>query len=113
MTKITTPFFTWVFLFFLWCTISHGSEESSHPEIILLDYDGNEISLNNNIAYSPKNTCGECHDYDTITNTYHFQQGRTDAEGTIIVRDDMDPKNPWSISKGIDGPDSTLKGYHG
>jgi hypothetical protein len=51
----------------------------------LIDYDGNEISLDSNIPYSPKNTCGECHDYDAITNAYHFQQGRTDADGNIIV----------------------------
>ncbi|MDF1555507.1 MAG: hypothetical protein P1P84_20720 [Deferrisomatales bacterium] len=25
--------------------------------------------------YSPKQTCGGCHDYDTITQGYHFQQG--------------------------------------
>jgi hypothetical protein len=70
--------------------LSMASEEPSHPEIELIDYDGNEISLESNIPYSPKNTCGECHDYDEITNAYHFQQGRTDAKGNIIIRDDMD-----------------------
>ncbi len=88
---------------FLAFSVSEGSEESSHPEIILIDYDGNEISLESNVPYSPKNTCGECHDYEAITNAYHFQMGRTDAEGNIIVRDDMDSRNPWLISKGMYG----------
>ncbi len=26
-------------------------------------------------AYSPKQTCGVCHDYDAITKAYHFTQG--------------------------------------
>lgn len=26
--------------------------------------------------YSPKQTCGRCHDYDTITRGYHFTQGQ-------------------------------------
>jgi hypothetical protein len=84
-------------------TVSETSEEPTHPEVILIDYDGNEISLDSNIPYSPKNTCGECHDYDAITNAYHFQHGRTDAEGNIIIRDDMDSKNPWLISRGMYG----------
>lgn len=84
-------------------SLSMASEEPPHPEIDLIDYDGNEISLDSNIPYSPKNTCGECHDYDAITNAYHFQQGRTDAKGNIIVRDDMNAKDPWLISHGMYG----------
>ena len=26
-------------------------------------------------AYSPKQTCGTCHDYDAITRAYHFREG--------------------------------------
>ena len=80
-----------------------AAEEEPHPEIALMDYDGNEISLDSNVPYSPKNTCGECHDYDAITNAYHFQQGRTDADGNIIVGDDLDSRNPWLISRGMYG----------
>jgi len=28
------------------------------------------------VPYSPKQTCGGCHDYDLITQGYHFQQGK-------------------------------------
>ena len=93
--------FVCVFLFPLGLCIA--AEEEPHPEITLIDYDGNEISLDSNIPYSPKNTCGECHDYDAITNAYHFQQGRTDADGNIIVSDDLDSRNPWLISRGMYG----------
>ena len=80
-----------------------AAEDTGHPPIVLRDHEGNEISLESNTPYSPKNTCGECHDYDSITNAYHFQQGRTDADGHIIVKDDLDSKNPWLISKGMYG----------
>ena len=81
------------FFYAVWFCISFcprfvwAAEGEPHPEFTLVDYDGNEISPDSNIPYSPKNTCGECHDYDAITNAYHFQQGRTDADGNIIVGD--------------------------
>lgn len=38
--------------------LSKAAEEFSHPEITLLDYDGNEIALDSNIPYSPKTPVG-------------------------------------------------------
>ena len=87
-------------LVFLVCGTVFASE---HPPVVLMDHDGNKIVTDSQVPYSPKQTCGECHDYDLITNAYHFQQGRTDADGNIIVRDDLDPKNPWLISRGMYG----------
>jgi len=50
------------------------------PPFHLLDEDGNVIDpvtgKNADKPYSPKQTCGRCHDYDKITQGYHFQQGR-------------------------------------
>ena len=80
-----------------------ASKKPDHPAITLMDHDGNDISLDSRVPYSPKNTCGECHDYDLITNAYHFQMVRTDAEGNIIVHDGLDSKNPWLISRGMYG----------
>ena len=37
------------------------------------------------------------------TNAYHFQQGRTDADGNIIVGDDLDSRLPWLVSRGMYG----------
>ncbi len=31
---------------------------------------------NENEPYSPRATCGACHDYERITSAFHFQQGR-------------------------------------
>ena len=55
------------------------------------------------MPYSPKKTCGGCHDYDQITNGYHFQQGRTDETGKIVISDTFDPVHPWNLSSGMFG----------
>ncbi|HEX2865883.1 MAG TPA: multiheme c-type cytochrome [Ignavibacteriales bacterium] len=50
------------------------------PPFNLYDENGNLIDPLHNInagkPYSPKMTCGKCHDYDKITQGFHFQQGR-------------------------------------
>jgi hypothetical protein len=92
-----------LFLFVSLALVSFGAEESDHPDVFLMDYEGNEILPESNLPYSPKKTCGECHDYDAITNAYHFQQGRTSDHGKLMVRDDMDSRNPWLISSGMYG----------
>jgi len=79
------------------------SQDSFHEKIILRGYDGNPLTLESKIPYSSKKTCGGCHDYDRITNGYHFQQGRTDGAGKIVIRDAFDPKYPWSLSSGMYG----------
>jgi len=56
--------------------LCRAAEEEPHPEITLMDYDGN---------------------------AYHFQQGRTDADGNIIVGDDLDSRLPWLVSRGMYG----------
>ena len=91
------------FVFLFASDLCVAVEKEPRPEVMLIDYGGNEISLDSNIPYSPKNTCGECHEYDAITIAYHFQQGRTDADGEIIVGDDLDSRNPWLLSRGMYG----------
>jgi len=64
----------------------------AHPAVILYDEDGNKIidqlqddgavAAGDSLykvgpAYSPKQTCGKCHDYDSITKAYHFREGTT------------------------------------
>ncbi len=50
------------------------------PPFFLRDERGQAIDpvhgRNAKAPYSPKRTCGACHDYDKITDGYHFQQGR-------------------------------------
>lgn len=92
-----------LFFFLSASAVSTDARDLEHPSFILIDYEGNKVSLEANTPYSPKNTCGGCHDYEAITNAYHFQQGRTNADGEIIVSDDLDPKSPWLISHGMYG----------
>ncbi|NQT13600.1 MAG: hypothetical protein HQ582_12680 [Planctomycetes bacterium] len=50
------------------------------PPFHLRDEEGNVINPavgeNADKPYSPKQTCGQCHDYDKITQGYHFMQGK-------------------------------------
>lgn len=49
--------------------------------------------------YSPRQTCGACHNYDEITKGFHFQQGWD------VIRDDFGKKmnKPWVLSDGMLG----------
>ncbi|HCY39830.1 MAG TPA: hypothetical protein DHV48_00460 [Prolixibacteraceae bacterium] len=61
------------------------------PPFNLFDEDGHLIDPVNGInadkPYSPKQTCGKCHDYNKITEGFHFQQGKDEqATGTFADR---------------------------
>ena len=91
---------------FLFCPLPVVSQEPSHPvheKITLRGFDGRPLTLESKTPYSPRKTCGSCHDYDQITNAYHFQQGRTNASGKIVMGDSFDPKHPWNLSSGMFG----------
>ena len=60
-----------------------------HTNILLKDHQGYAIQLTSTEPYSPRETCGACHDVDEIANGYHFQQGRTDATGALVMKDDF------------------------
>jgi len=62
--------------------------EASHIDVPLLDRLGRPITAGSTEPYSPRKTCGFCHDIDKMANGYHFQQGRTDLTGAIIVKAD-------------------------
>lgn len=53
------------------------------PPFFLLDESGEIINpvagINTGRPYSPRQTCGACHDYDLITEGYHFTQGAGEA----------------------------------
>jgi hypothetical protein len=66
---------------------------AAHPPVVLYDNQGNSIisqlsddgtvtAANGSVykegpGYSPKQTCGKCHDYNSITKAYHFREGAT------------------------------------
>ncbi len=67
------------------------------PPFHLLDEKGNIIDpvngVNADAPYSPRQTCGKCHDYEKITGGYHFQQGKGEK-----VSADFKEKYPWVTS---------------
>ncbi len=84
----------------LFAAVTHAA----HPIAVnLRGYDGSIIAAGDNVPYSPKQSCGTCHDYDQITQGYHFQQGRTDATGAIAVSDTFNATKPWILSAGMYG----------
>jgi hypothetical protein len=89
--------------FSLLCPPAILSQEFSHERIILEGFDGNPLSVDSKKPYSPRRTCGRCHDYERISNGYHFQQGRTTGDRKIIISDTFDQKFPWNLSSGMYG----------
>ena len=59
---------------------------SAHVNVPLLDRYGKPVEIGTTEPYSPRNTCGPCHDIEQIANGYHFQQGRTNLAGKIITK---------------------------
>ena len=104
--KINRVFLLGIFISFVFVfvyPVSIPSQVPLHNKIVLRGIDGNPLTLESKAPYSPKKTCGTCHDYARITNGYHFQQGRTDGEGKIVIDDFFDPKYPWNLSSGMYG----------
>ena len=81
--------------------------DAKHPFPVSLkgyDADGDVVTItpdeNNTVPYSPKATCGTCHDYDEVTKGFHFQQGAD------VMADDWGVKNgkaPFISSPGMVG----------
>ncbi len=69
------------------------------PPIFLRDENGNIINpisgVNVDVPYSPKQTCGECHDYQKITKGYHFLQGKGEK-----MAKNFQQTYPWCTSPG-------------
>lgn len=56
----------------------------AHPDLVLRDEAGNNV-LDSGRPISTRRTCGgDCHDYDFITNSFHFQQGKTEMDRALL-----------------------------
>jgi hypothetical protein len=55
----------------------------AHPSIILKDQDGKNV-LTTQKAISTRQTCGGCHDYAFITDSFHFQQGKNEMNPALL-----------------------------
>ncbi len=85
-------------------TTGGSTVAQNHSNIVLRDQLGVPLTSNSTAPYSPRQTCGECHDIDEIANGYHFQQGRTDAHGNVQVKDDFNnDSRDWLKSDGMYG----------
>lgn len=71
--------------------------------VTLRDRLGNPIPVGSTTPYSPERTCGGCHDYATVTQGYHFQQGYGRSNTDRYVSDDFNPSKPWLLSDGMYG----------
>lgn len=80
-------------------TAASPASARSHPDVWLRNEQGDRITPAQNRVdpYSTKKSCGACHNYDTITSGYHFQQGFDE------MSDRHDPKKPWILSPGMFG----------
>jgi len=84
------------------------SSHARHPDIFLYDRWGDEINpvLDDDVTqpFSTEMTCGMCHDYETITEGYHFQMGwnviSDDYPEDEVTGEDI---HPWSLSNGFMG----------
>jgi len=69
--------------------IKQISVEGVCPPFYLCDEHGKVIDpvhgINLDKPYSPKQTCGKCHDYNKITEGFHFQQGRGEKPTALMV----------------------------
>ena len=55
-----------------------------HPSVVLKDEAGNNV-LKSGKSISTRKSCGDCHDYDFITNSFHFQQGKTELDRKLLA----------------------------
>ena len=85
-------------------TVEESTIDLVHRRIVLRDRLGQAITAESTEPYSPRATCGRCHNVDKIANGYHFQQGRTDTNGRIVMKDDFFADGrQWLKSAGMYG----------
>ena len=72
----------------------------THTNVVLRDVFGEPLDADSDQPYSPRMTCGRCHDIDTITHGYHFQQGRSDENGKMDAR----LTKPWNQQVAVLSP---------
>jgi hypothetical protein len=64
-----------------------------HPAIALKDATGANV-LNSGKPISTRQTCGgDCHDYDFITDSFHFQQGKNEMDPALLKNHGIAPFN--------------------
>jgi formate dehydrogenase gamma subunit len=79
--------------------IEKTSNQGVCPPFYLKDEQGQVIDPVNGVnadkPYSPRKTCGECHDYEKITRGFHFTQGAGEKP-----TDDQKARCQWTLTPG-------------
>lgn len=73
------------------------ADVAGHANVTLRGPEGGTIAASDTVPYSPKETCGRCHTYETVTKGYHFQQGYD------VIADQFNEAKPWILSPGMVG----------
>lgn len=83
---------------------SNRPTKLAHPALVLKDEDGRNV-LDTGKPISTRHTCGDCHDYDLIANSFHFQQGKSEMSRELLASHAM---APFNLSPGMFGKFSIL-----
>ncbi len=73
-----------VFLTVFLVPLSLFAKTDLHPPFLLLDKTGTPV-FQSKKPISTRFSCGPCHNYDTITDSFHVQQGRRDFNRESVV----------------------------
>lgn len=85
--------------------LSQNAPKLSHPSIVLKDDTGKNVLFTGK-PVSTRQTCGgDCHDYDFITNSFHFQQGKTEMDRTLLAAHEI---ARFNVSPGMFGKYSII-----
>ena len=77
----------------------------AHPKIMLKDEAGKNVLVSGK-PISTRQTCGgDCHDYEYITNSFHFQQGKTEMDRALLS---AHGSAPFNTSPGMFGKFSII-----
>jgi hypothetical protein len=77
----------------------------AHPAIVLKDENGQSV-LATGKPISTRQTCGgDCHDYEFITNSFHFQQGKDEMDRAVLA---SHGGAPFNTSPGMFGKFSII-----
>ncbi|MGB7847732.1 MAG: hypothetical protein WBL63_19125 [Candidatus Acidiferrum sp.] len=70
-----------------------GTPKLAHPALVLKD-DGGRNVLETGKPISTRQTCGgDCHDYNFITDSFHFQQGKSEMNRDLLANHGVAPFN--------------------
>jgi hypothetical protein len=77
----------------------------THPAIVLKDEAGQSV-LKTGKPISTRQTCGgNCHDYNFIINSFHFQQGKNEIDRDLLASHEI---APFNLSPGMFGKFSII-----